>query len=63
MNIGQLVESTKRLIHASSKPTGEEVWLLLRISLIGIGIMGGIGFMVRILFLFLGSGANSGATG
>ncbi|OGD53826.1 protein translocase SEC61 complex subunit gamma [Candidatus Bathyarchaeota archaeon RBG_13_38_9] len=57
MNIGQFIESTKRLIHASSKPSREEVWLLLRVSLLGIAIIGGIGFMVRILFLFLGSGA------
>ncbi|MEM2942792.1 MAG: preprotein translocase subunit SecE [Candidatus Bathyarchaeia archaeon] len=56
MNISQFVESTKRLVHASSKPTREEVWLLLRISMLGIGLIGGIGFMVRILFLFLGTG-------
>lgn len=57
MNISQFVESTRRLVHASSKPSREEVWLLLRISLLGIGLIGGIGFMVRILFLFLGTGA------
>jgi preprotein translocase subunit Sss1 len=56
LNVSQFVESTKRLIHASSKPTREEVWLLLRISMLGIGLIGGIGFMVRILFLFLGTG-------
>ncbi len=56
MKVGQFIESTKRLIHASSKPSREEVWLLLRISLLGIGVVGGIGFMVRILFLFLGTG-------
>jgi len=57
LNISQFVESTRRLVHASSKPSREEVWLLLRISLLGIGLIGGIGFMVRILFLFLGTGA------
>ena len=59
MNISQFIESTRRLIHASSKPSREEVWLLLRISLLGIGLIGGIGFMVRILFLFLGTGVAS----
>ena len=59
MNISQFIESTRRLIHASSKPRREEVWLLLRISLLGIGLIGGIGFMVRILFLFLGTGVAS----
>jgi len=56
LKISQFIESTRRLIHASSKPRREEVWLLLRITLLGIGVIGGIGFMVRILFLFLGTG-------
>ncbi|MGQ9542963.1 MAG: protein translocase SEC61 complex subunit gamma [Candidatus Bathyarchaeia archaeon] len=55
MNIGRFIESTKRLIRASSKPTREEFWLMLRISILGIGLIGGIGFMVRILFLLLGT--------
>jgi protein translocase SEC61 complex gamma subunit len=58
LDIGRFIESTKRLIRASSKPTREEFWLMLRISILGIGLIGGIGFMVRILFLFIGTGTT-----
>ena len=38
----------------AQKPSWEETALLIKISLIGVGIVGGIGFVIRILFWLVG---------
>lgn len=48
------MQSTRRLFHVAQKPDRAEVILLVKISLIGVGIIGGIGFVIRVLFWFVG---------
>lgn len=57
MGIGSFIESTKRVIRVASKPSRTEFWMLVRVTAIGIAIVGGIGFMVKVLFWFVGLGA------
>ncbi len=47
-------QSTRRLFHVAQKPARDEVFLLIKISTLGIGIIGGIGFIIRILFWVVG---------
>ncbi|MEM2896675.1 MAG: protein translocase SEC61 complex subunit gamma [Candidatus Bathyarchaeia archaeon] len=54
MGFKEFIDSVKRLRHAISKPTREEIWMLIKISFLGIVIIGIIGFIVRILFWFVG---------
>jgi protein translocase SEC61 complex gamma subunit len=54
LNVKEFIESTRRLFQVTTKPGREELWLMIKISLVGIGVVGAIGFMVRILFLFVG---------
>jgi len=42
------------LIHVASKPSRDEYAVLLKISLLGMALIGGIGFIVRVLFWFVG---------
>jgi protein translocase SEC61 complex gamma subunit len=48
------MQSTRRLFHVAQKPELDEVMLLIKISLLGVGIIGGIGFVIRILFWVVG---------
>ena len=48
------MQSARRLFHVAQKPDREEVILLIKISFIGVGIIGGIGFVIRILFWVVG---------
>jgi len=48
------LQSTKRLFHVAQKPNWEETALLIKISLLGVVIVGGIGFVIRILFWLVG---------
>ncbi len=54
MGVRNFVQSTRRLIHVAQKPDREEVMLNIKISLIGVGIIGVIGFIIRILFWLIG---------
>ncbi len=54
MGIGTFIQSARRLFHVAQKPNWEETKLLIKISLIGVAIVGGIGFVVRVLFWLVG---------
>jgi len=54
MGVRDFLESSRRLLHVTSRPSRTEVWLLVKISFLGVTIVGAIGFMIRILFLFVG---------
>ncbi len=54
MGIGTFLQSARRLFHVAQKPDWEETKLNIKIILIGVGIVGGIGFVLRILFWVVG---------
>ncbi len=53
MNLTEFVNSTRRLIHVMRRPKSEEMWLTLRVTLLGVAVIGAIGFMVRVVFWFV----------
>ncbi|HUO42474.1 MAG TPA: protein translocase SEC61 complex subunit gamma [Methylomirabilota bacterium] len=53
MNMGEFIDSTKRLIHVTTKPSRDELSLMMKISFLGVVIAGSLGYIIRILFLFL----------
>ena len=64
MNAGEFIDSTKRLLHVTTKPSRDEISLMVKISFLGVVIAGSLGFIIRILFLFLNLlPATSTATG
>ena len=48
------LSSARRLLHVTTRPKREELSLMVKIMILGIAIVGGLGFVVRILFLFVG---------
>jgi len=53
MNIQGFIDSARRLFHVTTKPARDEISLMLKISFLGIVIVGSLGFIIRVLFLFL----------
>jgi len=45
--------SIGRLFKSATKPSREEYWLLLRICILGVLMLGALGFIIRYLFLML----------
>jgi protein translocase SEC61 complex gamma subunit len=67
LNLSEFIESTKRLLHVTTKPSRDEVSLMVKISFLGVLIVGSLGFIIRVLFLFFNllptaSSATSSAT-
>jgi preprotein translocase subunit Sss1 len=46
--------SARRLLHVTTRPTRTELWLMVKICFLGIAVVGGLGYVVRMLFLFVG---------
>jgi protein translocase SEC61 complex gamma subunit len=62
MNFREFIDSTKRLIHVTTKPSRDELSLMMKISFLGVVIAGSLGFIIRILFLFLNLLPQTSAT-
>lgn len=54
MGLRDFIESSKRVLIVSKKPTKEEYLLLAKITLIGVLLLGALGFIIALLFLYLG---------
>ena len=49
MGLRSFLNSCIRTLKLSSKPGKKELWLSLKISFLGIGVVGIIGFIVRLI--------------
>jgi len=52
-NIGMFWENTKRIIKLSKKPTRKEIWMQFKISMLALFAVGAVGFVIKLLFLFV----------
>jgi len=50
LNLSEFLESSRRLLQATTRPGREEIWTLFKISMLGLVVLGMIGFMVRVIF-------------
>ena len=61
MGIKSWLMQAARTLKLAVKPGREELWLSIKISLLGIGAIGLIGFVIKLLSYAIG-GASSGST-
>jgi preprotein translocase subunit Sss1 len=48
------MESSRRLLHVTTRPSRKELVLLVRLSFLGVAVVGGMGFVIRLLFWIVG---------
>lgn len=48
-------ENTKRIVKLAKKPTRSEMWMQLKISILGLFVIGAVGFIIRLIFLVITS--------
>ena len=65
MNAREFLDSSRRLVHVTTKPSRDEISLMVKISFLGVAIVGSLGFVIRVLFLFFNLllQTQTGATG
>ncbi len=54
MGARSFVQSARRLFQVAQKPDWEEVSLLLKVTAIGVLLIGTMGFVIRVLFWLVG---------
>jgi protein translocase SEC61 complex gamma subunit len=54
MGIKSWLQQAARTLKLAVKPDREELWLSIKISFLGIGVIGLIGFVIKILSFALG---------
>jgi protein translocase SEC61 complex gamma subunit len=61
MGIKDWLSQAARTLKLAVKPGREELWLSIKISLLGIGVVGLIGYIIKVLSWAIPGGASSGA--
>ncbi|MDH5770223.1 MAG: protein translocase SEC61 complex subunit gamma [Candidatus Bathyarchaeota archaeon] len=55
LSLRSFLSQCKRLLRLSKKPTRREIWLFIKILLIGLAIIGITGFVIRLISsMFMG---------
>lgn len=55
MNVSSFINEVKRILKLAKKPGRKELWLSIRISLLGIIAIGVIGYIITLIGQMLGS--------
>jgi protein translocase SEC61 complex gamma subunit len=58
MGIRDWLSQAARTLKLASKPDREELWLSIKISLLGIGLVGLIGFVIKLMAAILNPGTS-----
>jgi len=59
LNLREIVDAWKRILLIASKPELDEYWTILKITLLGLTLVGSISFVIRIvIYTFLFPGAT-----
>ncbi|MFP3984818.1 MAG: protein translocase SEC61 complex subunit gamma [Candidatus Bathyarchaeia archaeon] len=53
LGIKSFLQSVTRLLKLATKPGREELWQSLKICLLGIAVVGLVGFVIKLISMFL----------
>ena len=59
MGIRDWLSQAARTLKLASKPDREELWLSIKISILGIGAIGLIGFVIKLIAFSIPGGATT----
>jgi protein transport protein SEC61 subunit gamma-like protein len=54
LNFTEFIDSSKRLLRVTTRPNRKELLMLIRLSFLGVIIVGAIGFVIKVLFWIVG---------
>jgi len=62
MGVRSWLTQAARTLKLATKPGREELWLSIKISLLGIGAVGLVGFLIRLVSSVINPGATQAAS-
>ncbi len=49
--VSEFWENTKRIIQLSQRPTRQEMWMQFKLSMLGLFVVGVVGFFIRLIMI------------
>jgi protein translocase SEC61 complex gamma subunit len=53
MGVGDFINESRRILKLATKPTRKELWLSIRVSLLGMILVGILSFVIQIIMTLL----------
>ncbi|NHI90589.1 MAG: protein translocase SEC61 complex subunit gamma [Candidatus Thorarchaeota archaeon] len=53
MGVGEFINESRRILKLATKPTRKELWLSLRVSLLGLVLVGVLSFIIQIIMTLI----------
>jgi protein translocase SEC61 complex gamma subunit len=51
--VSEFWNNTKRIVQLSQRPTREEIWMQFKISMLGLFVVGAVGYFIRLIFVVI----------
>ncbi|MFX1577975.1 MAG: SecE/sec61-gamma family protein translocase subunit [Promethearchaeota archaeon] len=51
--VSEFWENTKRIISLSQRPTRQEIWLQFKLSMLGLFVVGAVGYFIQLILIVL----------
>jgi len=53
MGVGDFINESRRILKLATKPTRKELWLSIRVSLLGLVLVGVLSFIIQIIMTLI----------
>jgi protein translocase SEC61 complex gamma subunit len=53
MGVGEFINESRRILKLATKPTRKELWLSIRVSLLGMVLVGVLSFIIQIIMTLI----------
>ncbi|MFW9935639.1 MAG: protein translocase SEC61 complex subunit gamma [Promethearchaeota archaeon] len=49
--VSEFWENTKRIVQLSQRPSRQEIWMQFKLSMLGLFVVGAVGFFIRFIMI------------
>lgn len=58
--VAQFWENTKRIVQLSQRPSRKEIWMQFKLSMLGLFVVGAVGYIIRLIMTVVTTAAFGG---
>ncbi len=58
--VAQFWENTKRIAQLSQRPSRKEIWMQFKLSMLGLFVIGAVGYIIRLIMTVVTTAAFGG---
>jgi protein translocase SEC61 complex gamma subunit len=58
--VAEFYENTKRIVQLSQRPSRKEIWMQFKLSMLGLLVVGAVGYIIRLIMTVVTTAAFGG---